>query len=128
MFGHIDMTASDIITCFVLAMTLQKIRRRSLKAADRAGSVQLSSLLATPGASQPLGSLNADRPGSASSGSAQPLVEHAEPTGKGLRRRPTLSASPPRHGGHGGGDVPSVDDSGTPQGLEAVQRGGGVVF
>lgn len=29
MFGHIDMTASDILTAFALAMTIQKIHRRA---------------------------------------------------------------------------------------------------
>ncbi|RMZ52673.1 hypothetical protein APUTEX25_000792, partial [Auxenochlorella protothecoides] len=46
MFGHIDMTASDIVVSFALAMTLQKLRRRGssddegLAAADEEAGLQ----------------------------------------------------------------------------------------
>lgn len=68
MFGHIDMTASDIVVSFALAMTLQKLRRRGGARAARAGSLQMTTA-ALPGA-EPYRA-----PSPSSSGAGAPLMD-----------------------------------------------------
>ncbi|KAL6772208.1 hypothetical protein ACKKBG_A29375 [Auxenochlorella protothecoides x Auxenochlorella symbiontica] len=125
MFGHIDMTASDIVVSFALAMTLQKLRRRGGSRAARAGSLQMTTA-ALPGADP------YRAPSPSSSGAGAPLMDGTR-TGEGGNgpRFQGASAGPTGVGGgspgSGAGPSPWSDSEGSDdEGLAAADEEAGL--